>query len=398
MTSPEIPSAEELRQQCTRIVRLAMEALTRAIQRRDAVRADVLACQQQLAYVSAELRTAEAALLALRAQVQQVLQERALRRAAQERPVVVRSAPPVEQAAFIPPVVPLAQAPLSAVADVWVTSRGISPAQAAEPVQPTVSTVSLAAALLPVSHFGQGLLHRFPKSSIYRHIPTGLLAVMLFGLAVLLTPVSQLVGWEIFAVLSGSMEPTIKVGGIVAVHPVPADQLKVGDVITFVDQNRPDTFVTHRIVELSVTDGQATAKTKGDANNTADAWSVPANKAVGRVDLSLPYLGFLMIWLSSPLAKVAILGIAVLGLAVPSVGRRSSLATAASSAAPMTEPKPAAPLAEPKPAAPVTALAPPVIALVPLAPAAREPSFQELEREIQQMLGDSSPSEQRRAA
>jgi signal peptidase I len=280
------------------------------------------------------------------------------------------------------------EAPLSVVADVWVTSPGAAPASVAEVVQPTSSTASLAA----VSHFGHGLLHGLPKSGIYRHIPTGLLAIMLFGLAVLLTPVSQLAGWEIFAVLSGSMEPTIKVGGIVAVHPVPADQLKVGDVITFVDQNRPDTFVTHRIVELAVTDGQATAKTKGDANDTADAWSVPANKAVGRVDLSLPYLGFLMIWLSSPLAKVAILGIAVLGLAVPSVGRRSAAASVVSSLAP---------LAELEPAAPVTALAPSaprVIAQVPAAPAAHEPSFEELEREIQQMLGESSPPEQLRAA
>jgi signal peptidase I len=387
MTGPQIPSAEELRQQCTRIVRLAMDALTKAIQRRDALRADVLAGQQQLAYVSAELRTAEAALLGLREQVQQAVQKRELRRAVHERelcragherelrqpapprPVLVRSAPPVGQAAFVAPVVSIEQAPSSVVADVWVTSSpGAPPAAVADLVQPTASTASLAA----VSHFGHGLLHSLPRSGIYRHIPTGLLAIMLFGLAVLLTPVSQLAGWEIFAVLSGSMEPTIKVGGIVAVHPVPADQLKVGDVITFVDQNRPDTFVTHRIVELAVTDGQATAKTKGDANDTADAWSVPANKAVGRVDLSLPYLGYLMIWLSSPLAKVAILGIAVLGLAVPSVGRRS--------------------------AAPVAALAPQVVAPVPSASAAREPSFEELEREIQQMLADSSPPEQLRAA
>lgn len=369
MTHPEIPNSEVLRQQCTRIVRLATEALTRAIQRRDAVRSDVRREEQLLAYASAELRTAEAALDSLREQVQRLARERELRRAAPPVAAPVRPAPP---------------APLSAVADVWVTSNGASPVPvavpAAEIVQPTAvgavpGTASLSSALQPLSQIVGGLLHRLPKAGIYRHIPTGLLAVMLFGLAVLLTPVSQLVGWEIFAVLSGSMEPTIKVGGIVAVHPVPADQLKVGDVITFVDQNRPDTFVTHRIVELSVSDGQATAKTKGDANDTADAWSVPANKAVGRVDLSLPYLGFLMIWLSSPLAKVAILGIAVLGLAVPSVGRRASaLVPAAVSPVPLN------------PAPPVPA------------PTQGEPTFEELEREIQQMLADPAPSEQLRAA
>jgi signal peptidase I len=384
MTHPEIPNSEVLRQQCTRIVRLATEALTRAIQRRDAVRSDVRREEQQLANASAERRTAEASLSSLREQVQRLVRERELRRAAPPASAPVRPAPP---------------AALSAVADVWVTSSGASPVPVAVPVAELVQpvavgavplTASLSAALQSVSHIVDGLLRRFPKAGIYRHIPTGLLAVMLFGLAVLLTPVSQLVGWEIFAVLSGSMEPTIKVGGIVAVHPVPADQLKVGDVITFVDQNRPDTFVTHRIVELSVNDGQATAKTKGDANDTADAWSVPANKAVGRVDLSLPYLGFLMIWLSSPLAKVAILGIAVLGLAVPSVGRRS--ASLVPSALAVAAPNPA----------PTPTPAPTIVAQVAPTPAPAErapPTFEELEREIQEMLADPAPPlEQLRAA
>jgi signal peptidase len=234
--------------------------------------------------------------------------------------------------------------------------------------------------------------------------------VLLLGLAVLLTPVSQLIGWEIFSVQSGSMEPTINVGGIVAVHPVPADQLKVGDVITFVDQNRPDTFVTHRIVELSITDGQAMAKTKGDANNTADAWSVPTTKTVGRVDLALPYLGFLMVWLSSPLAKVAILGIAVLGLAVPSVRRNSAAAPLAvsesnSAAAVATVVQPVAVAAQPVVAAvqpvavaavqPVAATA---IVSQPAAPAPGEPTFAELEREIMRMLNAQGATDQRRAA
>ena len=113
---------------------------------------------------------------------------------------------------------------------------------------------------------------------------------------------------------------------------------------------------------------------------------MPASKAVGRVDLALPYLGFLMVWLSSPLAKVAILGIAVLGLAVPSVQRRPGGAALAvdSSIASGYVPEPVS-----APAA--------IVGQAP-APLANKPTFDELEREIQQMMGDQLPAEHLRAA
>jgi signal peptidase I len=368
MTTQEFADVEALRQQCTRIIRLAAEALTRAIQRRDAVRSEVRLEEERLASVTARRRIAEASLNSVRDQLKQRIRELEALRAtqrplarAQPTPLLMRTVP-----AMVPAVPP--SAPIT-VADVLVTSVGVS------------------AAPVPADRMARRRLPALPRTGLYRHIPTGLLSVLLFGLALLLTPVSQLVGWEVFAVLSGSMEPTIKVGGIVAVHPVPADQLKIGDVITFVDQNRPDTFVTHRIVELSVTDGQVQAKTKGDANDTADAWNVPASKAVGRVDLALPYLGYLMVWLSSPLAKVAILGIAVLGLAVPSVQRRPGSAAQAVVVASIVKPPAPAPVAAPAP----------VVGQARATPAGK-PTFDELEREIQQMLGDQNTTQHSRAA
>ena len=42
-----------------------------------------------------------------------------------------------------------------------------------------------------------------------------------------------------------------------------------------------------------------------------------ATRAVGRVDFTLPWLGYLMIWLASPLAKVGILAVSVIGFALP---------------------------------------------------------------------------------
>jgi len=150
------------------------------------------------------------------------------------------------------------------------------------------------------------------------------LGALLIGLAVLVTPVTQLAGGlQLLAVMSGSMEPTIQVGGIVGVLPTPANSLQVGDVITFANQSQPDVLVTHRIVSIEERGGQELLTTRGDANDSADAVAVPATRAVGRVEFTLPWLGYAMVWLASPLAKAAILGVSVLGLVLPSLKRPS---------------------------------------------------------------------------
>ncbi|HLZ28285.1 MAG TPA: signal peptidase I [Chloroflexota bacterium] len=156
-------------------------------------------------------------------------------------------------------------------------------------------------------------------------------------LAILLTPVSQVVGGlQLLAVMSGSMEPTIQVGGIVGVRPVAATDLQVGDVITFATQASPDVLVTHRIVALETRDGQMMVTTKGDANNTIDAMAAPADHAVGRVDFSLPWLGYLMVWLASPVAKVLILVVTVISFALPSVKRAPAAQPGDASESPAT--------------------------------------------------------------
>ena len=84
-------------------------------------------------------------------------------------------------------------------------------------------------------------------------------------------------------IVGGSMEPTIHLGAIITIDP----QLKpdVGDVITFdVDQHT----VTHRVTQRwnSVDPHgvvHAMFKTKGDANKTADAWTLTDDQVRGTV-------------------------------------------------------------------------------------------------------------------
>ncbi len=101
----------------------------------------------------------------------------------------------------------------------------------------------------------------------------------------------------------------------------PAESLQVGDVITFANQSNPDVLVTHRIVGIDTQAGQELLTTRGDANDAVDAVSVPAGRAVGRVLFTLPWLGYAMVWLASPVAKIAILAVCVLGLLLPSIKR-----------------------------------------------------------------------------
>lgn len=69
-------------------------------------------------------------------------------------------------------------------------------------------------------------------------------------------------GYSILRVISGSMEPNIKVGNFVLIKK--CQSYKKGDIVTFIDSNK--NVITHRIIEIN----KDNIVTKGDANNTDD--------------------------------------------------------------------------------------------------------------------------------
>jgi signal peptidase len=95
-------------------------------------------------------------------------------------------------------------------------------------------------------------------------------------------------GIQALVVQSGSMEPSIHTKSIVFVAPVNAYSLD--DVITFKQSGRNQVLVTHRVVGLS-TSQPTLFTTKGDANEEADAETVPLQDVVGKVIFSVPMLG-----------------------------------------------------------------------------------------------------------
>ena len=106
-----------------------------------------------------------------------------------------------------------------------------------------------------------------------------------------------------YVVLSGSMLPHIEIKDIVVTKKVPAEELEVNDIITFIapDSRYGGISITHRILDKYYDEslGTYTYRTKGDANNVADSSLVPNDNVLGKVILKIPKLGYLQDLLSS---------------------------------------------------------------------------------------------------
>ena len=109
--------------------------------------------------------------------------------------------------------------------------------------------------------------------------------------------------YNAYVVLSGSMEPKIKVNDMVITKQVELGTLKKDDVITFAssDSRFYGVIVTHRIRETyyePVTQ-KYTFKTKGDNNNADDLALVEGNRILGKVIFKIPLIGYLQTFLAT---------------------------------------------------------------------------------------------------
>lgn len=120
------------------------------------------------------------------------------------------------------------------------------------------------------------------------------LATLLIVLVVLVAiplVVPKAFGYQLYGILSGSMEPTYPVGSVVYVDPVSADEVNVGDAITFKMAADSDVVATHRIIEKN--EEAQTFTTKGDNNESADSSPVSYQRLIGKVVFCIPMLGFI---------------------------------------------------------------------------------------------------------
>jgi signal peptidase I len=119
-------------------------------------------------------------------------------------------------------------------------------------------------------------------------------------------------GYKPAAVYSGSMVPTLRVGSLAVDRSVPSQSVRVGDVITFADPYVRGRLVTHRVIRIFHTKHGLAFRTKGDANETRDPWTVRLPGHVGQVAFSIPYAGYALWYLHTREVRSGLIFIAAL--------------------------------------------------------------------------------------
>ncbi len=105
--------------------------------------------------------------------------------------------------------------------------------------------------------------------------------------------VNQFLGvnaFRFYVVTSGSMEPTIPTGSVIMVGK--RAEYFTNDILTF--SSGPKTTTTHRVLAKTWPDGifkSPSFVTKGDANDSLDTNQLASDKIVGKVLLTVPYVG-----------------------------------------------------------------------------------------------------------
>lgn len=102
-------------------------------------------------------------------------------------------------------------------------------------------------------------------------------------------------------VLTGSMEPTLRVNDLVVVRR--ADEYNVGDIVVFQQGNQ---LIIHRIIEKN--DEEAKITTKGDANNIDDG-QIPVSAVKGKYSFRVPFVGLIVKGLKTVPGIIIVLGL-----------------------------------------------------------------------------------------
>ena len=123
-------------------------------------------------------------------------------------------------------------------------------------------------------------------------------------------------GGRSYTVMSGSMEPRIHTGDVVADERVRADRIAVGDIVTFPDPQTRGRLITHRVRSVRVHGERVSVVTKGDANTATEHWSIAASGDLGRVRYRVPKVGYALAFTRRPGGRMVLVVIPALALAL----------------------------------------------------------------------------------
>ena len=131
-------------------------------------------------------------------------------------------------------------------------------------------------------------------------------ALLALATALAVAVVPRLFGYGTLVVHGGSMGERIPNGSLVFARWIPAEKVKVGDVIlvreeTAGDPARPK---IHRVVWLEQNEGQVLVRTKGDTNETVDPRLHVLPSHLATPARTVPYLGYAIGFVQTPLGWV----------------------------------------------------------------------------------------------
>ena len=104
-----------------------------------------------------------------------------------------------------------------------------------------------------------------------------------------------------YVIVSGSMEPIIKIRDAIIIKRVEDSDIEVGDVITYksTDPSFYGIMITHRVIEIVEENGTVKYMTKGDNNETRDPQLVTKDQVYGEVVMRIPKVGYLQYFLAT---------------------------------------------------------------------------------------------------
>lgn len=108
---------------------------------------------------------------------------------------------------------------------------------------------------------------------------------------------NNILGYTIFEIVSGSMEPTLSIKDLIIIKNT--TDIKENDIITYIDNKD---YITHRVIKI---EGN-TITTKGDSNNSTDV-KINKERVIGKVVLVLPKAGIIREILTTPKVLITLI-------------------------------------------------------------------------------------------
>lgn len=125
-------------------------------------------------------------------------------------------------------------------------------------------------------------------------------------------------GIKLFIIRTKTMEPEIRYGDLIISKKVNPAELKIGDIISFREEN---IIVTHRILEFTEKEGNPAFITTGDNSGENQGSIVVYSQVEGMLMFKIPGFGRFVLFTQTPQGLVIFIGVPLFGFILYSIIR-----------------------------------------------------------------------------